>query len=103
MLQTAEMVERSLRAAGIQAPLMVMRGDGGLTDFATLRRRPILTLLSGPAASLVGALLSGGVANGVFVEVGGTSSNLGVIRGGLPALAYARVMDPPTTVRSLVL
>lgn len=101
MLQTAELVERSLHEAGIGAPLMVMRGDGGLTDLATLRRRPILTLLSGPAASLVGALLSGGVANGVFVEVGGTSSNLGVIRGGQPALAYVRVMDHPTSVRSL--
>jgi len=101
MLQTAELVERSLQEAGIGAPLMVMRGDGGLTDLATLRRRPILTLLSGPSASLVGALLSGGVANGVFVEVGGTSSNLGVIRGGQPALAYVRVMDHPTAVRSL--
>src|SRR5260370_14387004 len=101
MLQTAELVERSLQEAGIGAPLMVMRGDGGLTDLATLRRRPILTLLSGPAASLVGALLSGGVANGVFVEVGGTSSNLGVIRGRQPALDYVRVMDHPTTVRSL--
>jgi N-methylhydantoinase A len=101
MLQTAELVERSLQVAGIGAPLMVMRGDGGLTDLTTLRRRPILTLLSGPAASLVGALLSGGVANGVFIEIGGTSSNLGVVRGGQPELAYVRVMDHPTCVRSL--
>jgi len=101
MLQTAEMVERSLRAAGIQAPLMVMRGDGGLADLATLRRRPILTLLSGPAASLAGALLSGGVADGVFIEVGGTSSNLGVVRGGQPEMRYVRVMEHPTCVRSL--
>lgn len=101
MLQTAELVERSLRAAGVAAPLMVMRGDGGLTDLATLRRRPILTLLSGPAASLAGALLSGGVADGVFLEVGGTSSNLGVIRGGQPEMRYVRVMDHPTCVRSL--
>ncbi|HLY25883.1 MAG TPA: hydantoinase/oxoprolinase family protein [Aggregatilineales bacterium] len=101
MLQTAELVERSLQEAGIQAPLMVMRGDGGLTDLATLRQRPILTLLSGPSASLAGALLSGGVADGVFLEVGGTSSNLGIIRGGQPELAYVRVMDHPTCIRSL--
>lgn len=101
MLQTAELVERSLRAAGVDAPLMVMRGDGGLTDLATLRRRPILTLLSGPAASLAGALLSGGVADGVFLEVGGTSSNLGVIRGGQPEMRYVQVMEHPTCVRSL--
>ncbi|HBY92971.1 MAG: hypothetical protein M5U01_36620 [Ardenticatenaceae bacterium] len=101
MLQTTELVERSLRAAGIKAPLMVMRGDGGLTDLTTLRRRPILTLLSGPAASLAGALLSGSVADGVFLEVGGTSSNLGVVRGGQPEMRYVRVMDHPTCVRSL--
>jgi len=101
MLQTAELVEQSLRAAGIVAPLMIMRGDGGLADLATLRRRPILTLLSGPAASLAGALLSGGIADGVFIEVGGTSSNLGVIRGGQPEMRYVRVMEHPTCVRSL--
>lgn len=101
MLQTAELVERSLRKAGIDAPLMVMRGDGGLTDLGTLRRRPILTLFSGPAASLAGALLSGGVTDGVFLEVGGTSSNLGVVRGGQPEMRYVRVMEHPTCVRSL--
>ncbi|MGB5048939.1 MAG: hydantoinase/oxoprolinase family protein, partial [Caldilineaceae bacterium] len=101
MLQTAELVEQSLRRAGIDAPLMVMRGDGGLTDLATLHRRPILTLFSGPAASLAGALLSGGVANGAFLEVGGTSSNLGIVRGGQPETRYVWVMNHPTCVRSL--
>ncbi len=101
MLQTAELVEGSLRAAGIQAPLMIMRGDGGLTDLATLRRRPVLTLLSGPAASVAGALLSGGIADGIFVESGGTSSNLAAVRGGQPEMRYVRVMDYPTCVRSL--
>ncbi len=101
MLQTAELVEHSLRRAGIRTPLMVMRGDGGLTDLATLRHRPILTLFSGPAASLVGALLSGGIAEGVFIEVGGTSSNLGIVRGGQPVMRYVWVMEHPTCVRSL--
>ncbi len=101
MLQTAELVEASLRRAHIAAPLMIMRGDGGLTDLDTLRRRPILTLFSGPAASLAGALLSGGLVNGVFLEVGGTSSNLGIVRGGQPETRYVWVMDHPTCVRSL--
>jgi N-methylhydantoinase A len=101
MLQTAELVERSLHQAGILAPLMVMRGDGGLTDLDTLRRRPILTLFSGPAASLAGALLAGRVTDGVFLEVGGTSSNLGVVRHGQPEMRYVRVMEHPTCVRSL--
>ncbi len=101
MLRTAELVEESLRAAGIRAPLMVMRGDGGLTDLATLRQRPVLTLLSGPAASVAGALLSAGIADGIFMENGGTSSNLAALRGGQPEMRYVQVMEYPTCVRSL--
>ncbi len=101
MTQTADQVEACLRAAGIDAPLLVMRGDGGLTDAAGLRSRPILSLLSGPAASLAGALLSGHVLDGIFIEVGGTSTNLGVIRDGQPVLRYVQIMNHPTAIRSL--
>ncbi len=101
MTQTADQVEACLRAAHIDAPLLVMRGDGGLTDAAGLRSRPILSLLSGPAASLAGALLSGHVLDGIFIEVGGTSTNLGVIRDGQPVLRYVQIMNHPTCIRSL--
>ncbi len=101
MTQTADQVESCLKAAHIDAPLLVMRGDGGLTDAAGLRNRPILSLLSGPAASLAGALLSGRVLDGIFIEVGGTSTNLGVIRDGQPVLRYVQIMNHPTCIRSL--
>ncbi|HMA35617.1 MAG TPA: hydantoinase/oxoprolinase family protein [Chloroflexia bacterium] len=101
MLQTAELVEHCLREAGVQAPLVVMRGDGGVMSMQQLRERPLLTVLSGPAASLAGALLSERVLDGIFLEVGGTSTNLGVIRGGQPAMKYVQVMDHPTCLRSL--
>ena len=55
---------------------MVMRGDGGATDLAGFRREPARTLYSGPAASVAGALRYTGVADGVVVEVGGTSTNV---------------------------
>lgn len=101
MTQTADQVEACLRIEHIDAPLLIMRGDGGLTDAAGLRRRPILSLLSGPAASVAGALLSGRVLDGIFIEVGGTSTNLAVIRDGQPALRYVQIMDRPTAIRSL--
>ncbi|KKL21862.1 hypothetical protein LCGC14_2441210, partial [marine sediment metagenome] len=47
--------EAQLRALGIDAPMMVVRGDGALMSSAQARQRPIETILSGPAASLVGA------------------------------------------------
>jgi N-methylhydantoinase A/oxoprolinase/acetone carboxylase beta subunit len=101
MLATAEMVEGTLRGAGVTAPLVVMRGDGGVMSMDQLRERPLLTVLSGPAASLAGALLSERIMDGIFLEVGGTSTNLGVIRGGQPAMKYVQVMAHPTCLRSL--
>jgi N-methylhydantoinase A/oxoprolinase/acetone carboxylase beta subunit len=47
--------EGFLDGRGIHAPLMVVRGDGALISAAFARHRPIETILSGPAASLVGA------------------------------------------------
>ncbi|MFQ5840218.1 MAG: hydantoinase/oxoprolinase family protein, partial [Candidatus Methylomirabilales bacterium] len=55
----------------------------------------------GPAASMAGALRYLGIADGIFIEVGGTSTNIGVIRGGRPALKYIKIMDHPTCIRSL--
>jgi N-methylhydantoinase A len=101
MTRTANEVEACLKAANIDAPLLVMRGDGGLTDVSGLRTRPILSLLSGPAASMAGALLSGRILDGIFIESGGTSSNLGVIKDGQPVLRYVQIMDHPTAIRSL--
>jgi N-methylhydantoinase A/oxoprolinase/acetone carboxylase beta subunit len=98
---TARYVEKAVREQKISAPITIMKGDGGLTDMNTFKTKPILTVLSGPAASVAGALLHLRILNGIFIEVGGTSTNICVIKNGKPEVKYVTIMDHPTCIKSL--
>src|ERR687883_1468853 len=67
----------------------------------TFQNKPILTILSGPAASVAGALLHLQVLNGVFIEVGGTSTNICILKDGRPEIRYVTIIQHPTCIRSL--
>ncbi len=85
-------VERSLERQGIAAPVYVVRGDGSLIELAAARRRPIETLLSGPAASAVGARFLTGAEELLAVDIGGTTTDIAVVEGGRVAVCA----DGPT-------
>ncbi|MCR9220343.1 MAG: hydantoinase/oxoprolinase family protein [Alphaproteobacteria bacterium] len=81
-------VRARLEALGLEAPLMVVKGDGSLIAAETALTRPVETILSGPAASVVGAQFLAGEEDCVVSDIGGTTTDIAVLAGGRP------VMDP---------
>ena len=83
LLQRAQSVLSDL---GVNAPLMVVRGDGALISLEQAREKPIETILSGPAASIVGARWLTNSNNALVSDIGGTTTDIAVLRDGLPAI-----------------
>lgn len=99
--QTAASTERALADAGLDVPLLVLRGDGGSMSLEAFRRRPSLTIGSAPAAGVAATLHELRLKDALVVECGGTSTNVSVIRGGRPELRTVKVMRRPTCVRAV--
>lgn len=78
--------EDVLAQIGIDAPLMVVRGDGALMSAAQAKERPIETILSGPAASIVGARWLTGADTALVSDIGGTTTDIALLRHGRPAI-----------------
>jgi len=88
LLPFADRVVRSFTAAieqrGLRCRFLVSQNDGTLMDANFARAFPALTFASGPTNSLRGASLLTGLQNAVVIDIGGTTSDIGVIQDGFP-------------------
>lgn len=96
---------RFLDERNIKAPVMVVRGDGALIAADVARERPIETILSGPAATLVGAAFLTSSQDALVSDIGGTTTDIAVIKNGAPRLdpLGARVGAYQTMVQAVAM
>lgn len=71
-----------LKQFGITAPIMIVKGDGSLMNEATAAERPIETILSGPAASIIGGLYLTGQKEALILDMGGTTTDIAHVENG---------------------
>jgi N-methylhydantoinase A/oxoprolinase/acetone carboxylase beta subunit len=70
----------------ITAPLMIVKGDGSLASLDNAIEKPIGTVLSGPAASVIGACELSGLKNAIIADMGGTTTDIAIVSNGQPEL-----------------
>lgn len=80
-------LSRVLIDESIDAPLMIVKGDGSLMKAAIALEYPVETILSGPAASVVGAGFLTGLEDFVVSDMGGTTTDVAVVSGGRPIIS----------------
>lgn len=81
-----EAVKVALKEKGIEAALMVVKGDGSLMSEAGAKDKPIETILSGPASSLMGAIFLANEKDAFVLDMGGTTTDIALLKNGVPRI-----------------
>jgi N-methylhydantoinase A/oxoprolinase/acetone carboxylase beta subunit len=102
MQEFIEAVRASLKAHDIEAPLMIVKGDGSLMPDEMAGRKPVETILSGPAASAMGGKFLSGYPDAVVIDIGGTTTDIALLEDSQIAITEdgARVGEMETAIRA---
>ncbi|MDY6823840.1 MAG: hydantoinase/oxoprolinase family protein [Thermodesulfobacteriota bacterium] len=102
MHEFAAAVQAALNQRDIKAPLMVVKGNGSLMPHTEAIRKPVETVLSGPAASAIGGRFFSDEKNALVIDVGGTTTDMALMQKGGVSISEegARVGDIKTAVRA---
>ena len=97
-------VEQSLKELNIQAPVNILKADGGTMPLPLSRKFPVESILSGPSASIMGIIaLCNITEDSVILDIGGTTTDIAVFSSGAPLIEKGGVKlgGIPTLVRAL--
>ncbi len=102
MQEFIEAVKSALALNNITAPLMIVKGDGSLMPYREAVKKPVETILSGPAASAIGGMFFSHEGNALMIDVGGTTTDIAFIKDGQVAVSDegARVGEIDTAVKA---
>jgi N-methylhydantoinase A/oxoprolinase/acetone carboxylase beta subunit len=98
----ASQLKKAVEARGCRAPIRVLKADGGVLPLHKVR--PVESVYSGPAASVLGALAQNNPQESyVVVDIGGTTTDIGLVLSGAPLMSAhgAQIGSFLTNVRSL--
>ncbi len=90
--RTVDAFAHALKSAGLDCPFFITQNDGTLMGAEVVKRFPVLTFASGPTNSMRGAAFLTGVRDGIVVDIGGTTTDIGSLQHGFPRQA-ATVVD----------
>jgi N-methylhydantoinase A/oxoprolinase/acetone carboxylase beta subunit len=86
IIDLVQSVRISMHEHDIDAPLMIVKGDGSIANAESVIDKPIETILSGPAASVIGANFISNLNDFIISDVGGTTTDVAIVRNGWPSL-----------------
>ncbi|WP_299880279.1 hydantoinase/oxoprolinase family protein [uncultured Cocleimonas sp.] len=89
IVQLESAVREAMQTLGINAPIMIVKGDGSIARADSVMYTPIETILSGPAASVIGARYLTGQKDFLISDIGGTTTDVATVVDGWPALNEA--------------
>lgn len=86
-----EAVRHVMKNRGLDVPISIVRSDGSLMSEEMARECPVETLLCGPAASVVGGSTLSARENAVIVDMGGTTTDIAIVRKNEPVMAESGI------------
>ncbi|HEY3849490.1 MAG TPA: hydantoinase/oxoprolinase family protein [Steroidobacteraceae bacterium] len=85
--RTVESLKDGVARCGLRCPVFLSQNDGTLMDAATAARFPVLTFASGPTNSMRGAAFLSGRSEAIVLDIGGTTTDVGLLQKGFPRQA----------------